>query len=98
MSGPTGRRSRWHELLSKFDVSVAYIPGKDNVVTDALSRWAYPASKAFQDTSIHGSDRDDVDMKALIEEERKEERTCRVIHLQEVMAAIEKKVEGNRSK
>ena len=56
-SGPAGRRARWHELLSKFDVTVAYIPGKDNGVEDALSRWAYPASQAFADASIHGSEK-----------------------------------------
>ena len=67
-SGPAGRRARWHELLSKFDLHVAYIPGKDNVVPDALSRWAYPASKAFADTSVHGSDQDDEDMRALIKQ------------------------------
>ena len=55
LSGPTGRRARWHELLSKFDLSVVYIPGKDNVVADGLSRWAYPASRAMADTTIHGS-------------------------------------------
>ena len=27
-SGPAGRRARWHELLSKFDVTVTYIPGR----------------------------------------------------------------------
>ena len=55
----SGRRARWHEQLSKFDLGVVYIPGEDNVVADALSRWAYPASKAFADVSIHGSEEDD---------------------------------------
>ena len=64
-SGPAGRRARWHELLSRFDVTVIYVPGKDNIVADALSRWAYPASKAFADSSIHGSDRDAQEMQAL---------------------------------
>ena len=26
-SGPAGRRARWHETLSKFDLEVRYIPG-----------------------------------------------------------------------
>jgi len=43
--GPSGRRARWHELLSKFELEVHYIPGEKNTVADALSRWAYPASK-----------------------------------------------------
>ena len=54
-SGPAGRRNRWHELLLRFDVSVEYVPGKDTVLADALSRWAYPASEACADVSIHGS-------------------------------------------
>jgi hypothetical protein len=54
-SGPVGRRARWHEVLSKFDLSVQYVPGKDNVVADAMSRFAYPACKTFQDVSSHGS-------------------------------------------
>ena len=40
-SGPAGRRARWHETLSKFDLTVQYMPGKDNVVADAMSRFAY---------------------------------------------------------
>ena len=45
-SGPAARRPRWHEMFAKFDLSVVYVPGKDNTVADCLSRWAYPAGKA----------------------------------------------------
>ena len=45
---PAGRRARWHELLSKFDIEVRYVPGSMNTVADALSRWAYPASKGYR--------------------------------------------------
>ena len=57
-SGPIGRRARWHELFSLFDLKVQYVPGRDNVCADALSRWAYPASQAFADATIHGSEQD----------------------------------------
>ncbi len=43
-SGPRGRRARWHETLSQFNLEVQYMPGKDNTVADAMSRYAYPAS------------------------------------------------------
>ena len=46
-SGPAARRARWHETFAKFDLSVVYVPGKDNTVADCLSRWAYPAGKAW---------------------------------------------------
>ncbi len=42
-SGPRGRRARWHETLSQFILEVQYMPGKDNTVADAMSRYAYPA-------------------------------------------------------
>ena len=72
-SGPAGRRARWHETLSKFDLQVKYVPGKTHIVADAMSRYAYPASKAFQDCSWHGSLDDALAMKKIIQEEFEEE-------------------------
>ena len=37
LSGPRDRRRRWHETFSKFNLSVLYVPGKENEVADALS-------------------------------------------------------------
>ena len=74
LSGPAGRRARWHEILSKFDLEVQYMPGKENVVADALSRFAYPACKAFQDTSMHGSTLAHKEMQEILKQERLEER------------------------
>ena len=78
-SGPAGRRARWHELLSKFDIEVRYIPGAMNTVADALSRWAYPASKGLQDVSSHGSLED---WKAVKEMEEVERAAVQVIGVQ----------------
>ena len=75
-SGPLGRRSRWHQILSKYDLTVGYIPGKENTVADILSRWAYPASQALRDISIHGSEKDDIEMRRFIDEEKGVERAC----------------------
>ena len=55
LSGPLGRRGRWHEFLSRYHIEVVYQPGKDNTDTHGLSRWAYPARLA-DDTNFHGSD------------------------------------------
>ena len=78
-SGPAGRRARWHETLSKFDLSVEYLPGPENVVADALSRWAYPACKAFQDTSFHGSTEAQEQMREIEREEKADERQVEVV-------------------
>jgi hypothetical protein len=68
-SGPRGRRARWHETLSQFDLRVQYIPGPENVVPDALSRWAYPASSAREDVSFHGSAEAREEVKKMLEKE-----------------------------
>ena len=57
ISGPLGRRGRWHEFLSRFNLTTEYRPGDENDGADALSRWAYPAGVA-QDTNFHGSTAD----------------------------------------
>ena len=54
MVGAIGRRSRWHEYLSQFNLEIIYVPGKDHKVSDALSRWAYPAG-LDADATFHGS-------------------------------------------
>ena len=75
-SGPTGRRLRWHEVLESFNVQVLHIAGKENTVADALSRWAYPASKGYRDMSKHGSQQDVDDVRKIKEEEAADESTC----------------------
>ena len=54
MIGSVGRRGRWHEFLSQFNLSVVYIPGEKQEVADALSRLAYPAGLDSQDSNFHG--------------------------------------------
>ena len=54
MMGAVGRRGRWHEFLSTFNLCITYVPGEDHQVSDALSRWAYPAGLEA-DISFHGA-------------------------------------------
>jgi hypothetical protein len=75
-SGPAARRGRWHETLSRFKIQVQYVPGKDKLVVDAMSRWAYPASQALADLSKHGSLEAAREARALIKEEDEEERAA----------------------
>ena len=69
-SGPAARRARWHETFAQFDLSVVYVPGKDNTVADCLSRWAYPAGKAWMDISSHGDAEETEEAKRIIEMEK----------------------------
>ena len=78
-SGPRGRRARWHETLSQFDIQVQYVPGPSNVVADAMSRWAYPASSAREDVSFHGSAEASREVEALVDKERLEAKCVGVI-------------------
>ena len=58
MAGPTGRRGRWHQFLSTFDIEVIYVKGEDQQVPDILTRWSYPAHEPAPDVSIHGCETD----------------------------------------
>ena len=82
-SGPTGRRARWHEILSQFRLSIVYQPGPTNIVADAMSRYAYPASQERQDVCIHGTATAAQQVKDRIQEEEEEMATWREEHPQE---------------
>ena len=69
-SEAASHRAKWHEFLAKFDLPVVYVPGKDNIVADCLSRWAYPASKGMTDVSAHGNEAETVEAKKIIHMER----------------------------
>ena len=92
--GLAGRRGRWHEFLSKFDLHVTYIPGRYNTVEDALSRWAYPASEAYSEVSFHGTSKD----KAEVIEFDKEEQALIKRHCLQFSIKNQMKVELVRCK
>ena len=54
MSRPLGRRGRWHEFLSRFDIRLNYTKGEHNGLGDVRSTGAYPAG-VREDTTMHGS-------------------------------------------
>ena len=58
MSGPVGRRGRWHQFLSQFLVDVVYVPGQNQEIPDTLSHWSYPAYLYSPETDIHGTEED----------------------------------------
>ena len=76
-SGPRGRRGRWHEILSKLEIE--YLPGKENEIADAMSRWAYPATSARQDVSWHGSKEAREEVQQRLSQEFKESRALMVL-------------------
>ena len=92
--GPAGRRGRWHETLSRFDLHVTYTPGRYNTVADALSRWAYPASEAYSEVSFHGTATD----KAEVIEFDKEEQALIKKHCLQCLIKNRMKVELVRCK
>ena len=81
--GPSGRRARWHLLLSRFKMEIRYIKGASNGVADAMSRWAYPAG-CGDDQFFHGTEKDDEKMSKFIEQEKTEERGSKVASLFEL--------------
>jgi len=80
-SGPRGRRARWHETLSQFDLEIVYVPGPTNVAADAMSRFAYPASSAREDVSFHGSTETRLEVKKLMEQEMRDRALVGVVRL-----------------
>ncbi len=53
----------------RFFFRVEHLPREDNLLSDALSCWAYLAFQALADVTKYGSVNDDLDMEAFIEEE-----------------------------
>ena len=66
--GPTGRQARWHMLLGHVNVTMWYVPGKENGIADIMSRWAYAEADAVSDVSSHGTPKDDEEMEAMIKQ------------------------------
>ena len=77
-SGPRGRRARWHEVLSQFNLHMEYHEGASNTVADAMSRWAYPASGNREDVSIHGSAVADEEVRKMMIQEKEEVRRSQI--------------------
>ena len=59
-----------HGTFAKFDLSVVYVPARDSTVADCLSRWAYPAGKAWMDIFSHGDSEETEEAKRIIQMEK----------------------------
>ena len=88
-SGPRGRRGRWHEILSQFDLEIRYVPWKENELADAMSRWAYPATSARSDVSWHGNIDAHREVQETLQREDLERRQVAVIRRGEVTWEVE---------
>ena len=85
-SGPGSTRAKCHETLPPFDLTVVYVPGKDNTVADCPSRLAYTAIKGMTDISAHGDEAETAEAKKIIDMERMIEEEgvkCFVVMLEE---------------
>ena len=83
-SGPASRRARWPETLGNFDLTVVYVPGKDQTVADCLISGVCPARKGMTNISAHGDEAETSEAKKIIDmgcmKEKEEEifrRHCR---------------------
>ena len=65
------------------------------MVADALSRWAYPASKAIQNCSVHGSKADAEKVQKMIQDELKEQKMVGVIKRAKALDAWSMLVAGD---
>ena len=81
-----GRRGRWHETFSKFNLDVIYMPGMDNEVADAMWRWVYLACIAWQDVSRDGSAQDEIDHGAMMAGPTRDEAAC--VHTVQVYPSV----------
>ena len=75
VSGPLGRRGRWHEFLSSFNITVCYVKGEENTVADVLSRWTYEACQD-NDTNMHGGE---ADLEHFLSKEKEDREYCRSV-------------------
>jgi hypothetical protein len=57
MPNLSGRLARWIEKMAEFDYKLQHVPGKDNVVADALSRRADLAAITQRDRARRAADR-----------------------------------------
>jgi hypothetical protein len=79
--GPTGRRAGWNKTLSQFNLTVEYYPVKENLIADAMSRFAYPESPSRKDVCFHGSAVLHAEVTKLIPRENKKGRMVGMIRL-----------------
>jgi hypothetical protein len=65
-----GRRARWLEAIAEFDFEIKFVPGKENVLSDALSRmWSNDAPGTVRGASAysaHDPDHPNVSVRAAL--------------------------------
>jgi hypothetical protein len=66
-----GRHLRWHQEFARFQLTIQYIPGPQNLLGDGMSRWAYPATSE-PTVGLHGQAADEAFVERAEEEEQEE--------------------------